>query len=179
MIDTMKTQDEQNEYHREWTAEHRERQREIWRRGSAKYIAKKKATDPEYMDRLRRNNTLRMREQRIHVADMTLEQLQKHQEKNREYMRTYRAKKKAEKLEQQTGGTMKKYQIIGGQYDSQWYGESDSLRGAKNIAGRNKEYWEDVQEWHTPHIYDSEDVQVIEVQGRTIRAPKHGAIPVV
>ena len=33
---------------------------------------------------------------------------------------------------------MKRYQVIGGQYESCWYGESDSLRGAKTIAKRNE-----------------------------------------
>lgn len=37
---------------------------------------------------------------------------------------------------------MKKYQVIGGQYESSWIGESDSLRGAKIIATRNMEYWD-------------------------------------
>lgn len=35
---------------------------------------------------------------------------------------------------------MKKYQVIGGQYESKWYGESDSLRGAKCIATRHQEF---------------------------------------
>ena len=32
---------------------------------------------------------------------------------------------------------MKKYQVIGGQYESCWIGESDSLHGAKILATRN------------------------------------------
>ena len=36
---------------------------------------------------------------------------------------------------------MKNYQVIGGQYEQHWYGESDSLRGAKSIATRHEEYW--------------------------------------
>ena len=32
---------------------------------------------------------------------------------------------------------MKKYQVIGGQYESCWHGESNSLHGAKIIAGKN------------------------------------------
>ena len=48
---------------------------------------------------------------------------------------------------------MKKYQVIGGQYESCWIGESDSLHGAKIIATRNMEYWDNWQGWHKPCIY--------------------------
>lgn len=80
---------------------------------------------------------------------------------------------------------MKKYQVIGGQYESCWYGESDSLHGAKTIAGRNKEYWDNWQGWHTPMIYLAEDVKEIESKGRITtpdgwltRIPKPGVTPV-
>ena len=80
---------------------------------------------------------------------------------------------------------MKKYQIIGGQYESHWYGESDSLRGAKCIATRSKEYWDNWQGWHTPNIYDADDVEEIVSRGRItscdgtmIRVPKCGAEPI-
>ena len=61
---------------------------------------------------------------------------------------------------------MKKYQVIGGQYEQHWYGESDSLHGAKVIAGKNKEYWDNWQGWHTPGIYLAEDCTEIEAHGR-------------
>lgn len=80
---------------------------------------------------------------------------------------------------------MKKYQIIGGQYESYWHGESDSLHGARVIAGQNKEYWDNWQGWHTPQIYRAEDVEEIESRGRIttpdgvmIRVPVQGARPV-
>ena len=60
---------------------------------------------------------------------------------------------------------MKKYQVIGGQYEQYWYGESDSLHGAKIIAGKNKEYWDNWQGWHTPKIYAAEDCEEIEAHG--------------
>ena len=76
---------------------------------------------------------------------------------------------------------MKKYQVIGGQYESVWYGESDSLHGARVIAGKHKEYWDNWQGWHTPKIYNAEDVEEIESRGRIltadgemIRVPKAG-----
>ena len=79
---------------------------------------------------------------------------------------------------------MKDYQIIGGQYESYWYGESDSLHGAKCIASRHEEYWDNWQGWHKPAIYAAEDVAEIESRGRIttcdgvlIRIPKPGAVP--
>lgn len=60
---------------------------------------------------------------------------------------------------------MKAYQIIGGQYEKRWYGESDSLRGARVIAGKNKEYWDNWQGWQKPKIYKAEDCEEIETEG--------------
>lgn len=80
---------------------------------------------------------------------------------------------------------MKKYQIIGGQYESHWYGESDTLRGARWIATHNQEYWDNWQGWHKPKIYHAVDVNEIESKGRitsydgqTIRIPADGAVPI-
>lgn len=60
---------------------------------------------------------------------------------------------------------MKKYQVIGGQHEQTWYGESDSLRGAKMIAGRNKELWDNMQGLHVPGIYAAEDCHKITASG--------------
>ena len=80
---------------------------------------------------------------------------------------------------------MKKYQVIGGQYEQHYYGESDTIRGAKCIATRNREYWDNWQGWHTPRIYKAEDVQVIISHGRIttpdgweVLVPKPDAVPV-
>lgn len=80
---------------------------------------------------------------------------------------------------------MKKYQVIGGQYESKWYGESDTLRGAKCIATRHEEYWDNWQGWHKPSIYAAEDCMEITSMGRItsydgtkIRVPKEYAEPV-
>ena len=80
---------------------------------------------------------------------------------------------------------MKKYQVIGGQYESCWYGESDSLHGAKVIAGKNKELWDNHQGWHRANVYKSEDVVEIESKGRittpdgvVIRVAKEFAEPI-
>ena len=81
---------------------------------------------------------------------------------------------------------MKAYQVIGGQYEYQWYGESDSLRGAKIIAGKHKEYWDNWQKWHTPRIYKAEDCKKIvckdyitHYDGEELIIPKAYALPIV
>lgn len=77
---------------------------------------------------------------------------------------------------------MKKYQVIGGQYEHHWYGESDSLHGARIIAGKNKEYWDNWQGWHTPCIYLARDCRDIVARGwitvpdgSVVRVPKEEA----
>ena len=77
---------------------------------------------------------------------------------------------------------MKKYQVIGGQYEPHWVGESDSLRGARIIAARHPEYWDNWKGWHKPAIFRAEDVEEITARGyithadgETIRVPKDGA----
>ena len=79
---------------------------------------------------------------------------------------------------------MKKYQIIGGQYESRWYGEADSLREARRIAKAHEEYWDNWQGFHLPDIYAVEDVVEVESNGRIttydgqiIRIPRCGAMP--
>ena len=61
---------------------------------------------------------------------------------------------------------MKNYQVIGGQYEFYWYGESDTLRGAKSIATRHEEYWDNWQGWNKPCIYKAEDCRDVESCGR-------------
>lgn len=80
---------------------------------------------------------------------------------------------------------MKKFQIIGGQYEPYWYGESDTLRGARCIATHHMENWDNWNGWHKPFIYAAEDVVEVESKGRittfdgaTIRIPKDGANPI-
>lgn len=77
------------------------------------------------------------------------------------------------------------YYVIGGQYESICYGGAPTLIGAKRLASRNKEYWDNWQGWHKPKIYAAEDTELIESRGRIttrdgakIRVPKEYAIPV-
>lgn len=78
-----------------------------------------------------------------------------------------------------------KYAVIGGQYESYCYGLTPTLIGAKRLATKNMEYWDNWQGWHKPLVYRIEDTEVIESNGRIltddgtlIRIPKFGATPV-
>lgn len=80
---------------------------------------------------------------------------------------------------------MKKYQVIGGQYEAYNYGESDSLVQAKRIATQNAEYWDNWQGWHIPEVYESADCVEIECygmithrDGELLVVPRAGAVPV-
>lgn len=77
------------------------------------------------------------------------------------------------------------YYVIGGQYECYCYGGTPTLIGAKRLANKNREYWDNWQGWHTPKIYKAEDTEEIESRGRItsrdgviIRVPKCYAIPV-
>lgn len=49
------------------------------------------------------------------------------------------------------------FYVIGGQYAQYNYGGSETLRGAKLIAAKHDEYWDNWQGWHRPCIYAAED----------------------
>ena len=49
------------------------------------------------------------------------------------------------------------YYVIGGQYHQYCYGGSETLRGAKLIAAKNDEHWDNWQGWHRPKIYAAGD----------------------
>lgn len=71
------------------------------------------------------------------------------------------------------------FAIIGGQYASYCYGFTPTLIGAKRLARKNLEYWDNWQGWHAPKIYKIEDVEkVTNFYGETY-APKYWALPVV
>lgn len=74
------------------------------------------------------------------------------------------------------------YAVIGGQYEMHYYGACETLIGAKRIATRNEEYWDNWQGWHKPVIYAFEDTYEWETKGMItyrdgikIRIPKYGA----
>ena len=77
------------------------------------------------------------------------------------------------------------FYVIGGQYETCCYGGTPTLIGAKRLATKNGEYWDNWQGWHKPLIYRAEDTEEIESQGRIttddgviIRVPKFGAEPI-
>ena len=50
-----------------------------------------------------------------------------------------------------------KYYVIGGQYEPYNCGGVYTLEGAKRLATKNEEYWDNWQGWHKPAIYKAED----------------------
>lgn len=77
------------------------------------------------------------------------------------------------------------YTVIGGQYEHYYYGDTPTLIGAKRLANKNEEHWDNWQGWHTPKIYRIEDTELIEAKGmitcmdgEKIRVPKEWATPV-
>lgn len=49
------------------------------------------------------------------------------------------------------------YYVIGGQHRFFCYGGTETLLGAKRLAGKHDEYWDNWQGWHRPKIYRAED----------------------
>ena len=71
------------------------------------------------------------------------------------------------------------YYVIGGQYESICYGGTPTLIGAKRMATKNEEYWDNWQGWHKPRIYQAEDTEgITSPDGVEIRVPVPGAMPV-
>lgn len=52
-----------------------------------------------------------------------------------------------------------KFCVIGGQYNIIYYGARPTLIGAKRLANKCQEFWDNHQGWHTPKIYHIEDVE--------------------
>lgn len=78
-----------------------------------------------------------------------------------------------------------KFYVIGGQYESYCYGGRPTLIGAKRLANKNVEYWDNWQGWHKPRIYRADDTEVIIAKGwithndgAEIRIPKKCAEPI-
>lgn len=70
------------------------------------------------------------------------------------------------------------YYVIGGQYQYYCYGGTPTLLGAKRLATRHEEYWDNWAGWHKPAIYRAEDTVEVENFYGTTRAPKEFAEPV-
>ena len=63
------------------------------------------------------------------------------------------------------------YYVVGGQYKYICYGWCKTLLGAKRLARKNQEYWDNWAGWHTPSVYEACDCS-----GDMI--PYYGAYPV-
>lgn len=72
---------------------------------------------------------------------------------------------------------MKRYVVIGGQYDSYFYGSFDSLHAAKICATQHEEYWDNWQGWHKPKIYSSRQVELVNNFYGKQYCPKYDATP--
>ena len=71
------------------------------------------------------------------------------------------------------------YYIIGGQYYAYCYGSAETLLGAKRIAAKHDEYWDNWQGWHRPKIYRAEDCVLADTQFHGEQMiPDDGAYPV-
>ena len=70
------------------------------------------------------------------------------------------------------------YYVIGGQYAAYCYGGTPTLTGAKRLAAKNVEYWDNWQGWHVPRIYKAEDTRECTNFYGTSRCPVDGASPV-
>lgn len=58
------------------------------------------------------------------------------------------------------------FYVIGGQYETICYGGCPTLIGAKRLATKNIEYWDNWQGWHKPRIYKATDTKEVESKGR-------------
>jgi len=60
------------------------------------------------------------------------------------------------------------YVVIGGQYESYHYGDTPTLIGAKRLANKNAEHWDNWQGWqgwNIPKIYRIEDTEIVTTKG--------------
>lgn len=74
--------------------------------------------------------------------------------------------------------SLKKYVVIGGQYEAYYYGSCDTLLGAKRLASKSVEFWDNWQGWHYPKIYLSSDVGPVTNFYGEGYAPEALAVPV-
>lgn len=71
-----------------------------------------------------------------------------------------------------------RYYVVGGQYQSFCYGGTPTLLGAKRLASRNVEYWDNWQGWHVPAIFRAEDVRRADNYYGVTTVPVDGVNPV-
>lgn len=79
--------------------------------------------------------------------------------------------------EEQRAREGKAYCVIGGQYKVVYYGSCPTLLGAKRLATKCAEYWDNWQGWHKPDIYLIEDTEEIEPGYRIPIKDPHERLP--
>ena len=90
------------EYKRKWDAEHIDTRREQWKKGSKKYRDDWKASDPEgYKEYTKQANQKSYKKNHVPHSEMSEEALAKRRKQLLEAQNRYRAKKKAEKAQQE------------------------------------------------------------------------------
>ena len=113
---------------------------------------------------------------RVLQAKSAAEFERRHREERNQYHRDRWAE-----MQRKGGPKMKKinFYVIGGQYSSYCYGGSISLLGAKQMAAKHDEYWDNWQGWHRPNVFAAEDCVLAETQfyGEQM-VPKPGTFPV-
>ena len=74
---------------------------------------------------------------------------------------------------------MRKYVVIGGQYEPHYYGTFNSVKEAKRVADSHEEYWDNWNGFHVPKIYNYDDTEpyvtkgwITYYDGTEIRIPK-------
>lgn len=70
------------------------------------------------------------------------------------------------------------YYVIGGQYMDINYGGTETLLGAKRLATKCTEYWDNFQGWHKPRVFKAEDCVLGKSYFGTNLYPKANAVPV-
>lgn len=53
-----------------------------------------------------------------------------------------------------------KYYVIGGQYADFNHGGAYTLEGAKRLATKYKEHWDNFYGWHKPRIFKANDCEI-------------------
>lgn len=70
-----------------------------------------------------------------------------------------------------------KYYVIGGQYEPLNHGGAYTLEGAKRLATKHEEYWDNWQGWNKPDIYKADDCVIGTSFYGTAPYPDWNAVP--